>query len=277
MTCTPYFRKIAPSTLEKNYKGEHRQQGEGEEDWEFPHVAKVVLWGALLSSGFSWASFPWHITLTPLRLTLGLTHFGSWGAYILCAFVEVERTCSQDPGGWTLSLEVGSLEEGVCSPELLTTLWIQQRLGRNLFPETETFPSRPVFRVLQGLHAHLSGIQWAISQHLWGIHRVPCSKVFSSSLPPPCFVWWTHCSLLYFVSHHRYWDQEVLRAEKDVREPSLMKAIFKHHWKSYLVFGIFILLEVKAFIYCALLFIICRSVLRRTGPMGRGQYFKIRG
>uniref|UniRef100_G3MW09 Multidrug resistance-associated protein 4 n=1 Tax=Bos taurus TaxID=9913 RepID=G3MW09_BOVIN len=40
-----------------------------------------------------------------------------------------------------------------------------------------------------------------------------------------------------------YWDQEVLRAEKDAREPSLMKAIFKHHWKSYLVFGIFILLE----------------------------------
>ncbi|XP_027391381.1 multidrug resistance-associated protein 4-like [Bos indicus x Bos taurus] len=42
-----------------------------------------------------------------------------------------------------------------------------------------------------------------------------------------------------------YWDQEVLRAEKDVREPSLMKAILKCHWKSYLVLGIFILLEVK--------------------------------
>ncbi|DAA23775.1 TPA: ABCC4 protein-like [Bos taurus] len=41
-----------------------------------------------------------------------------------------------------------------------------------------------------------------------------------------------------------YWDQEVLRAEKDVREPSLMKAILKCHWKSYLVLGIFILLEV---------------------------------
>uniref|UniRef100_A0A4W2HQU0 ABC transmembrane type-1 domain-containing protein n=1 Tax=Bos indicus x Bos taurus TaxID=30522 RepID=A0A4W2HQU0_BOBOX len=40
-----------------------------------------------------------------------------------------------------------------------------------------------------------------------------------------------------------YWDQEVLRAEKDVREPSLMKAILKCHWKSYLVLGIFILLE----------------------------------
>ena len=152
MTCTPCFRKIAPSTWEKTSKGEHRQEGEGEEDWEFPRVANVVSWGALPSSGFSWASFPWHGTLTPLRLTLGLTHFGGWGAYILCAFVEVERTCSQDPGGWTLSLEVGSLEEGVCSPELLMTLWIQQRLGRNLFPETETFPSRPVFLVLQGPH-----------------------------------------------------------------------------------------------------------------------------
>ena len=60
-----------------------------------------------------------------------------------------------------------------------------------------------------------------------------------------------------------------MRAEKDAQEPSLMKAILKCHWKSYLVLGIFILLEVKAFIYCALLFIICGSVLRWTGPVGR--------
>ncbi|KAI4565343.1 hypothetical protein MJT46_009686 [Ovis ammon polii x Ovis aries] len=40
-----------------------------------------------------------------------------------------------------------------------------------------------------------------------------------------------------------YWDQEVLRAEKDAREPSLMKTILKCHWKSYLVLGFFILLE----------------------------------
>ncbi|KAB0340065.1 hypothetical protein FD755_024804 [Muntiacus reevesi] len=66
-----------------------------------------------------------------------------------------------------------------------------------------------------------------------------------------------------------YWDQEVLRAEKDVQEPSLTKAIVKCHWKSYLVLGIFILLEVKAFIYCALIFTICRSVLRWMGPVGR--------
>ena len=48
-----------------------------------------------------------------------------------------------------------------------------------------------------------------------------------------------------------------------------MKAILKCHRKSYLVLGIFILLEVKAFIYCALLFTICMSVLRWTGPVGR--------
>ncbi|CAI9178859.1 unnamed protein product [Rangifer tarandus platyrhynchus] len=40
-----------------------------------------------------------------------------------------------------------------------------------------------------------------------------------------------------------YWDQEVLRAEKGVREPSLTKAIINCHWKSCLVLGIFILLE----------------------------------
>eukprot|EP00070_Physeter_catodon_P046583 XP_028353477.1 multidrug resistance-associated protein 4 isoform X6 [Physeter catodon] len=39
------------------------------------------------------------------------------------------------------------------------------------------------------------------------------------------------------------WDQEVLRAEKDTREPSLTKAIIKCYWKSYLVLGIFTLIE----------------------------------
>ncbi|KAB0343821.1 hypothetical protein FD754_020747 [Muntiacus muntjak] len=40
-----------------------------------------------------------------------------------------------------------------------------------------------------------------------------------------------------------YWDQEVLRAEEDAREPSLTKAITKCYWKSYLIWGIFIFLE----------------------------------
>ncbi|XP_010629028.1 multidrug resistance-associated protein 4 isoform X1 [Fukomys damarensis] len=40
-----------------------------------------------------------------------------------------------------------------------------------------------------------------------------------------------------------YWDREVLRAEKDTRKPSLTKAIIKCYWKSYLVLGIFTLIE----------------------------------
>uniref|UniRef100_A0A4W2CT01 Cystic fibrosis transmembrane conductance regulator n=1 Tax=Bos indicus x Bos taurus TaxID=30522 RepID=A0A4W2CT01_BOBOX len=47
------------------------------------------------------------------------------------------------------------------------------------------------------------------------------------------------CSRLFFW----YWDQEVLSAEKDAREPSLTKAITKCYWKSYLIWGIFIFLE----------------------------------
>uniref|UniRef100_G1LUQ0 ATP binding cassette subfamily C member 4 (PEL blood group) n=1 Tax=Ailuropoda melanoleuca TaxID=9646 RepID=G1LUQ0_AILME len=40
-----------------------------------------------------------------------------------------------------------------------------------------------------------------------------------------------------------YWDKEVSRAEKDSRKPSLTKAIIKCYWKSYLVLGIFTLIE----------------------------------
>ncbi|KAM7238073.1 hypothetical protein CapIbe_011031 [Capra ibex] len=40
-----------------------------------------------------------------------------------------------------------------------------------------------------------------------------------------------------------YWDQEVKRAQKDTQEPSLMKAIVKCYWKSYLIWGMFTFLE----------------------------------
>ncbi|XP_014446420.1 multidrug resistance-associated protein 4 [Tupaia chinensis] len=40
-----------------------------------------------------------------------------------------------------------------------------------------------------------------------------------------------------------YWDREVLKAEKDAQKPSLTKAIIKCYWKSYLVLGIFTLIE----------------------------------
>ncbi|XP_070656012.1 ATP-binding cassette sub-family C member 4-like isoform X2 [Bos indicus] len=40
-----------------------------------------------------------------------------------------------------------------------------------------------------------------------------------------------------------HWDQEVKRAQKDSHEPSLMKAIVKCYWKSYLIWGMFTFLE----------------------------------
>lgn len=40
-----------------------------------------------------------------------------------------------------------------------------------------------------------------------------------------------------------YWDKEVVRAKKDARKPSLTKAIVKCYWKSYLILGIFTLIE----------------------------------
>ncbi|KAB0372646.1 hypothetical protein FD755_015399, partial [Muntiacus reevesi] len=42
-----------------------------------------------------------------------------------------------------------------------------------------------------------------------------------------------------------YWDQEVLRAQKDAREPSLVKAIVKCYGKSYLVLGMLTFLELE--------------------------------
>lgn len=40
-----------------------------------------------------------------------------------------------------------------------------------------------------------------------------------------------------------YWNKEVLRAEKESQKPSLTKAIIRCYWKSYLVLGIFTLIE----------------------------------
>ena len=96
----------------------------------------------------------------------------------------------------------------------------------------------------------------------------PVVKAYLPPRPSPAFPVVDTCCLLRFVSHRRYWDQEVLRAEKDAREPSLTKAIIKCYWKSYLPFAIFKLFEVKAFIYSALLYT-CRSVLRWMQLVGK--------
>lgn len=88
--------------------------------------------GALLPLGFSEPP-PLTLHTHPLRLTLGLAHFGGWGS--LCSLCICGHGGSLQPRPWRLSsvLEVGPLEDSVCTSELLRTFVIPAKLGRNLF------------------------------------------------------------------------------------------------------------------------------------------------
>ena len=190
--------------LGEELQGWAQAAGRRGKDWEFPCVVKVVLWGALPYSGFSWASFPWHGTLTHLRLTLGLTQFEA-GEPIFSVHLWKWR----EPAAKTLEAKLCPSRWGPWRrvSALLSCSWpceSRKGLAGTCFLRLRLFPQGLFSWLFRVCAAHLSGIQWAIIQHLWGIHRLPCSKGFPSSLSLPCFVWWTHCSLQYFVSHHRY-------------------------------------------------------------------------
>ena len=147
--------------------------------------------------------------------------------------------------------------------------------GRNLFPESGTSPSKPGLVLFQVLLSTLLILQEPCEQ-LAIIYGAAAERpVVKASAPPSPFLPEQGYSLLCFVSHHRYWNQEVSRAKKDAREPSLMKAIVKCYWKFYFGLGLLTFLEVKAFPYCALLLSVCRSVLRWMRWAERGQWFKV--
>uniref|UniRef100_A0A8C0AIS9 Multidrug resistance-associated protein 4-like n=1 Tax=Bos mutus grunniens TaxID=30521 RepID=A0A8C0AIS9_BOSMU len=73
----------------------------------------------------------------------------------------------------------------------------------------------------------------------------PQSPVVKANLPPwplPHFPYGS--AVLYCAfAHHRYWKQEVDRAEENGEKPSLKKAIIKCYWKSCLLSSIFIFFE----------------------------------
>ena len=131
------------------------------------------------------------------------------------------------------------------------------KLGRSLFSETKASPSRPGLVLFQVLWSTLFILQEPCD---------PLASTYGAAAERPVVqapvLSEQSSSSLCFVSHHRYWDREVLRAKKDAQEPSLMKAIIKCYWKFYFFLGLLTFLEVKAFPYCALLLSICRSVLR---------------
>ena len=80
----------------------------------------------------------------------------------------------------------------------------------------------------------------------------PVVKAYLLLWPLPHFPY-DRAVLYCAFSYHRYWKQEVERAEKSGWKPSLGKAIIKCYWKSCLLSAIFIFFEVKTLIYSALL------------------------
>ena len=132
------------------------------------------------------------------------------------------------------------------------------KFGRNLFPEFGLFP-------LKAFYSGASGSTLLIFQEpceqVAGIYCAAAERPVVQALlplhPVPFSLWWTRCSSLRAVSHRRHWDQEVKRAQKDAQEPSLIKAIIKCYWKSYLIWGMFAFLEVKDFhtVHCFLMYV----------------------
>lgn len=158
MTCTQCFQKIAPSSLEKSCKGEHRQEGVWLEERKFLYGAKG-LWGGAFAP--SWVFEPPSLTLKPqpFMLTPGLAHFGGWRSLCsLCEWMWREPTamaleaklCLQRWGAWKTVSALLS-----CSWPVSST-----KLSRNLFLESGTFLWRPglvLFLVLQCLHCSSFG------------------------------------------------------------------------------------------------------------------------
>ena len=186
MTCTRCFRKIAPRALEKSCKGEHRQQGGGEGEWEFPRGAKSVrglcfLWVLL-------RCLPWHCVLIPLRVTLGLAYFGGWGS--LCSLCIRGCGGSLQPWPWKPSSVPGSGGPWRRVFVLLSDLWPceSSTAWQELVSRIWDFSLKMCVSGASVSTAQLPEALWAVSQHLWGNHRTVCSKGLSFTLSSfPCF------------------------------------------------------------------------------------------
>ena len=171
--------------------------------------------------------------------------------------MDVEGARSHGPGGRALSPEVVSLEEIVCPPELLMTCE-SSKAWQELVSRIWNFSLKACFSgasesaplVFQEPCEQVASIYCAAAERTVVQARLPLR-------PAPFPLWWTRYSSLPSVSHRRHWDQEVKRAQKDSHEPSLMKAIVKCYWKSYLIWGMFTFLEVKDFhtVRCFLVYV----------------------
>ena len=267
MTCTQCFQKIASSTLEKSCKGEHRHQGEGEEEWEFSREAKGL--GMLCLPLGSSETHPLTLQAHPLRLTPGLAHFGGWGSPgSLCIF-----GCGGSPQPWPWrpgsSVPGGGVPGGGCLPSwAVHYLWIQQILAGTCFQNLELFPQGLFLWCFRVCTTHLSGDLWAGSQNLLCSRRVPCSVGLSPTPPRPL------SPLVDILFTVLCFSSQALGSRSVERPEGCTGALFSESNHKVLLEILFNLWNVyisgdERFLYSALLFGVCISVLRWTGQVGR--------
>ena len=192
----------------------------------------------------------------PLRLTLGLAHFGGWGSP--CSLCICGRGGSLQPWPWRPSSVPGGgvHGRGNLPPELLMTCE-SSKSRQELVSRIWDFSLKACFSgasesvplVFQEPCEQVAGIYCTAAERPVVQARLPLCPSPVSPLGDMLFM----C----FVLYHRYWDQEVKRAQKDTQEPSLMKAIVKCYWKSYLIWGMFTFLEVKDIhtVHCFLVYV----------------------
>ena len=190
-----------------------------------------------------------------LRLTPGLAHFGGWRSPCFLCICG----CGGSPQPWpwrASSVPGGGVPEDSVCPELLMTCE-SSKAWKELVSRIWNFSLKACFSgasesaplIFQETCEQVARIYCAAAE---------CPVVWACLplRPAPFPLWWTYF-LLCFVSHPRHWDKEVLRGQKDAQEPSLVKAIIKCYWKSYLICGMFTFLEMKDFytLHCFLVYV----------------------
>lgn len=86
-----------------------------------------------------------------------------------------------------------------------------------------------------------------------------------------CVIVPTQASLPFVVPFlfDRHWDQEVQRATKELRKPSLSKAIIRCYLKSYAVLGLFTFIEVRVWPTLEMSFLFVNTEQTITAPLSR--------
>ena len=165
-----------------------------EEEWEFPCGAKG-LGKALPSSGFSWASSP-DTARSPPQADPGLSPVWRLGEPVFPVHLWTWR----EPAAMALEAELCPWRWGPWRSvsALLSCSWPVspvQSLAGTCFLRLKLLPQGLFLWCFRVCTAHLSGALQAVSQHLWGSQRAPCSEGSSPTPPLPCFPFGEHAAL----------------------------------------------------------------------------------